>query len=734
MAAILIVSLEWMDTIDEANTELVYANKIMTSSVQSVFHKNEALLKILGERLVDLDAINTPNAPSLKLMNNLLDMNKELAGINLARPSGDIFLTSLNVDITKLPNLLSTDATAKAFKIALESDRMIIGHTYFMEVLNQWIIPLRLRILNSEGDVSAVLTTGLKLNASENSWASIHLPEHIQIEIFRKDYYRQYIPKGAIHSLEEAYSEPLPQDIVDDFEQALIDKAGLTLAMLRESNETISSLVVPDDYGAPVLSSISYDQVYENYTVMLTSVEALYEKMYSTVSRLLLILIIFNLVLYFIFRANVRLQSTLKFQASHDPLTGLPNRRYLLDNFSQWQGRHNDFYVIFIDLDNFKSSNDLHGHTIGDEILKEVSSRISQFFSGGLTIRHGGDEFIILYPYDGSKNVLSLCGEFIDQLKAPILIGELDFSMRASIGISDTQKDGSNVDELLRKSDMAMYEAKRNGQAVSMFTAQLEAQEKRKAVIEKELHQSLERNELYLVYQPQVDAITKSVIGVETLIRWQNKRLGFVSPEEFIPIAESTGLIIDIGSFVLNSSIRDLTEVCKLNLVDRKLRLSVNISIRQLFHRNFIAEMEALSKQAQSTCVTIVAEVTESLFIEDMSKAKDILEAINNVGVDISLDDFGTGYSSLGVLNNLPINELKIDKSFVSDILTNEGDRKLIQSIINLSKNLGIPVIAEGVEEIEQADLLLEYGCDLFQGYYFSKPLTKSDLIAYLSL
>lgn len=189
--------------------------------------------------------------------------------------------------------------------------------------------------------------------------------------------------------------------------------------------------------------------------------------------------------------------------------------------------------MIFLDLDNFKSSNDLHGHTIGDEILKEVSSRINRFFSAGLRIRHGGDEFIILYPYDGSKNVLSLCVEFIHQLKAPIIIGELNFSMGASIGISNTQKDGSNVDELLRKSDMAMYEAKRNGQGVSMFTAQLEALEKRKAIIEKELHHALERNELYLVYQPQVDAISK------------------------------------------------------LNLVDRKLRLSINVSVRQVVSSKF---------------------------------------------------------------------------------------------------------------------------------------------------
>jgi len=437
-----------------------------------------------------------------------------------------------------------------------------------------------------------------------------------------------------------------------------------------------------------------------------------------------------------VLRSNTRLQKearhNLKFQATHDQLTDLPNRRYLLNEFSQWAARcNNQFYVIYIDLDNFKNCNDLHGHSIGDQILQEVASRIAISFTDCLQIRQGGDEFIILCPDKGNQYTLNLCNNFLLQLIKPILISGLDFSVKASIGISHAPEHGSNIDDLLRKADMAMYEAKRSGNTTFIYSDHLEKRQKHNVIIEKELSLALEKNELFLVYQPQVDANTQKIIGVEALLRWENENLGLIPPDIFIPIAESTGLIINIGDFVLETAMHEMSMLTKANTLLQSLRLSVNISVHQLLNIDFINKVSWLHKKYPD--IALIIEVTESLFIEDINAAKLILEKIQAIGIDISLDDFGTGYSSLSVLNKLPINELKIDKSFVQHALSNESDKNLIQSIISLGKSLNIPVLSEGVESKEQADLLLGFGCDLFQGYYFSKPLKKEALEKYLN-
>jgi diguanylate cyclase (GGDEF)-like protein len=450
----------------------------------------------------------------------------------------------------------------------------------------------------------------------------------------------------------------------------------------------------------------------------------------------------FNLLLYFLFRHVSQLEQTskqeLQYQAQHDQLTGLPNLRYIEQYFQQWKSQNGNAYsVVFLDLDNFKNSNDLHGHAVGDRLLQKVAKRIQLFFNECLCLRQGGDEFIVIVPRNYCSDIERKVEEFLLDLKKTIFINKLEFSIRASIGISSSPKDGLEIDSLLRKADIAMYEAKRHKTGWHVFSRKLDVDNSRKSMIEKELNSALERKEMSVVYQPQVDNHDK-LIGVEALLRWNNKLLGQVPPDEFIAIAESTGMILDIGNFVFETSLKEFHHVCKRLFSDSwvdeesKLRLSINLSVRQLIEEGFTDRLFSLINQYDCKNTRLMLEITETMTIDRVQEVRFLLEKIQRAGIEISLDDFGTGYSSLSHLSQLPINEIKIDKSFIHSSLQNIQDVTFIKSIIYLGNKLDVKVLAEGVETSEQVVALKQYGCKYFQGFYFSHPLNIQQLQDYI--
>jgi len=722
----------WLSIYTQAKTELIYSHQIIASSTQSVLSKNEGLLKTLGELLIDLRQHHDPAIESQHLFDSLLETNPEIAGFGLADPSGHLILTSFDINDPTAANLQKKPASTASFKKALNSQQMVVGRTYYMKSLQQWVIPLRQRITDKNGLVTGVMTSGLKLESNFNTWSNSFLPSYMNTFLVREDLYRQYAPKAAFSSAESAYSQTIPDSWIEEFE----DSFSTTLSAIRNSSpEIFTNVALQTERRAQSLVSVSYNPRFAHYTIVLTPYELVTQRLRTPLSVLGLAFIIFNLVLFWAFRSNIRLQNTakniLEQQATQDPLTGLPNQRHLLKTYPSWQADcGGNFYIIFMDLNNFKSCNDLHGHSVGDQILQEVASRINNCFPECIKVRPGGDEFIILTPNINTKQVIQLCDNFFQQLKQPILVSQLDFSITVSMGIAHAPSNGCSLGDLLRKADMAMYQAKTSGVRHFIYSDHLEEKQRNAFLIEQELRLALERDELFLVYQPQVEAQTQAIVGIETLIRWKNEKLGMVPPDLFIPIAESTGLIIDIGRFVIQTSMRELAEITKNQPKYKSLQLSVNISVQQLFHSTITNDIQQLTNQYPSILLCI--EITESLFIEDLQAAKRVLDEIQVIGVKISLDDFGTGYSSLSVLNQLPINELKIDKSFIQHILSSQSDKSLVQSIINIGKSLQIPVLSEGVEEKEQADLLLEFGCDLFQGYYFAKPMESTELIKHL--
>jgi diguanylate cyclase (GGDEF)-like protein/PAS domain S-box-containing protein len=424
--------------------------------------------------------------------------------------------------------------------------------------------------------------------------------------------------------------------------------------------------------------------------------------------------------------------------AHHDTLTGLPNRLLLQDRLTQvlQQSRRTDvpFSLIFIDLDRFKQINDTLGHEVGDLVLVEASRRLKAAVREVDTVaRIGGDEFVILAPgLTGAASMAVVCDKIIDAFARPILIEGHDLYIGSSLGCAEYPRDGDSEVELLKRADMAMYRAKSAGGNTFIVYEQAQGDDDRQLRMESELRRAMERGQLRIEYQPQVAAVDGSMLGVEALLRWDHPRFGAVSPAQFIPIAEQIGLIIPIGAWVLKEACQQLAAWDAAGLPP--MTLAVNVSPRQLRDQNFIDTVrQALALSGLSPC-RLELEVTEEevMFHHDAAFCK--LLPLRDMGVKIAIDDFGTGYSSLARLMNLPIDRLKIDRSFVANLEPNGDPRALAisASIVSMGRALGLELVAEGVENPDQLDLLTHQGCNVIQGFFTGRPMRPEYLVEWL--
>jgi len=422
-------------------------------------------------------------------------------------------------------------------------------------------------------------------------------------------------------------------------------------------------------------------------------------------------------------------------QAQHDSLTGLYNRRYFVEYMEKLirrlQYSETFVYILLIDLDHFKTINDTLGHDIGDKVLKEVATRISRFCGSTHTIaRLGGDEFtVVSSEYDASMDCESLALNFSESLlqvlKAPYTIDGHHLYLSASIGVNGIGKRATDAKHFIKEADIAMYEAKAQGRdGVILFNDALSKRVEYHLEIERRLYFALEHNEIELRYQPQVNK-RREVVGCEVLVRWNNPEFGFVSPSEFIFIAEKTGLIIELGNYIMQEGFKTLQSWEDAGIEIEQF--SVNISVRQFFHSSFAEEVERLVKRhlSESAAKKVVFEVTETILIEDMQRIIASMKRLKGLGISFSMDDFGTGYSSLSSLRAMPIDELKVDRSFVERVGAHRSDELMITTILSMAKIFDLKTVAEGVETEAQFQFLLKNGCDIFQGYYFSKALPK---------
>lgn len=452
-------------------------------------------------------------------------------------------------------------------------------------------------------------------------------------------------------------------------------------------------------------------------------------------------IVFLGMLLYSSNNSNQLIQK-IYYQAQHDALTGLHNRRYFNDYLDQmllsFKNSHKFAYLLLIDLDYFKTINDSLGHDIGDSLLKEVSDRITKYCEKShLIARIGGDEFMIVsYEFDEAKACQKEAEAFAKVLggilKETYVIDYNHLHISASIGIKIIDRTVLKTSQLIKDVDIAMYEAKAGGRDGAVhFDKALALQVDNTLEIERKLYFALKNNEIELYYQAQVDE-QENVIGCEVLSRWYNEELGLISPMQFIGIAEKTGLIIDLGNYILEESFKTLQKWHDKG-IDFK-QFSINISVRQLMHTSFFNHVTHLCNRylTEETRKKIIFEITETLLAEDIEKVVSNILQFKKMDIRFSMDDFGTGYSSLSYLRELPIDELKIDRAFVKHLGESNSDEMMIKTIFSLADIFGLSVVAEGVETGEQFRLLLAYGCHIFQGYYFSKPMLQEDFEIYL--
>jgi len=432
-----------------------------------------------------------------------------------------------------------------------------------------------------------------------------------------------------------------------------------------------------------------------------------------------------------------RAEETINFQAYHDLLTNLPNRALLRDRLglaiSQSKREKAMLAVMFLDLDRFKNINDSLGHVVGDELLQQVSTRLKSCVREGDTLaRFGGDEFTLLLPKigNGKEDIRKIAEKINEVLKAPFVIDDNELYVSASIGISIYPRDGTDMDALIKHADIAMYHVKDTGKNnYKFYSTDMTTPYFQNLSLETGIHKALENGEFRLMYQPQINIKSGEIVGVEALLRWDHPEHGLITPAEFIPFAEETGMIVGIGHWVLHNACAELKRWRDAGLPE--IRMSINMSARQLAEDTIVKHVSTILKDYCIPGHCLEIEITENTIMSDMDSVIHRLKELSNKGVYIAIDDFGTGYSSLSYLHKLPIHTLKIDRTFIKEVNTKHSGKSIINTIAAMARGLNLNVIAEGVETQQQLDYLQEIDCNEAQGFLFCKPLA-ADIVAQL--
>ncbi|MGF1471948.1 MAG: putative bifunctional diguanylate cyclase/phosphodiesterase [Rubrobacteraceae bacterium] len=456
--------------------------------------------------------------------------------------------------------------------------------------------------------------------------------------------------------------------------------------------------------------------------------------LFGIFSPSLLILFIVAIISYLFADSLDRAYRESRHRALHDPLTDLPNRDLFLDRLEHAADRMERtskfMAVLFMDVDNFKIINDSLGHEVGDKLLIRVGNRIRSCVRPEDTVaRLGGDEFtVLLENLADVSGAIDVAERIAERLRKPFDLSGREISVELSTGIALSGPGDTRPVDLLRDADVAMYQAKKANAEYEVFRTSMHAEALGRLELEGELRHAIENEDFEIYYQPKVSFRSGRIVEVEALVRWGSSRRSLVMPSEFIPVAEETGLIVPIGKQVLEEACRQVKEWQVHHGIAFAVKMCVNLSVRQFQHHNLIADIIHVLQETGLRSETLQLEITESLVMQDEQHAIDILRKLKTLGIQLSIDDFGKGYSSLSYLRDLPVDSLKIDRSFVQGIDREAADAAIVRSVIGLAHTLNLEVTAEGVENAQQSSLLQEMGCDLAQGYFFFKPLPGEEV------
>lgn len=493
-------------------------------------------------------------------------------------------------------------------------------------------------------------------------------------------------------------------------------------------------LAVPDDYAKRVVVyPIEIDRSVMGQLVIVITHQYLFQRV---LTNLMVTLFAISLVLLLAFlllrRADKALrlkEQALHQQAHYDNLTSLPNRNSLLQDLKSRISKKLYFHLLFIDIDHFKQVNDGHGHATGDQLLCELVTVWKHLLPNAVGLyRQGNDEFILVID-DVNLSPQDIARQLSHRHKLPVLVNHHEFFLSLTMGAVSFPQDGEELSALLRHLDIALHTGKatRRGK-LTLFSPQLLETSRQRAQLLGELQHALERDEFLLYFQPQVDLKTGQCVGVEALIRWRDDQGRLIAPNQFVPLAEESGLIVPIGSWVLREACRIRKVWLDLGVID--LVMAVNLSARQFHEEDLPSMMQALLKEFALPADLLVLEVTESLLMNNISKVVSDLALLRSLGIQIAIDDFGTGYSSMAYLQQLPIDYLKIDRSFVQHLHQRSKDQALVKTMLQLAHNLELQVVAEGIENEQQAQFLTQLGCQKGQGYWYGKPMTAVAFMA----
>lgn len=725
----------WQTITDRHETRQRSQIATLANATRTVMANQEVLLELLGRELLFHGEFEQGANGDVRLLDDLLDINSLVAVYVLTDPAGDVMAINSGFEGVPLPNLSRLNSTMASFELALASDRMIVGRPFFVEVLGRWVIPLAKAIRRPDGETAGVLTAGMYLDGANPLFApESFLGPRNTLQIVRgADLYPLHWA-SRLDQPEGYFRSPIPREYYDRAVASAEERSGRDIELIKASRQPHSYRVV--NALGPHIGMTVYDPVYDFWVLSQTHLNQLRIEFLRAgslhVAVFVLLLIMILVALASISRGERKRQAELIYRADHDGLTGLPNRRRMVQDFRQMRNAHPDgLAVLFIDMDNFKSFNDGFGHMLGDRLLQLLGQRLADFVDKRERIaRVGGDEFVMLSPEMNDTALIERAGDLIATMTQPSRLDGVQCELGCSIGIARTSDAGESLDEVLRAADVAMYAAKTQSNSARLYEPAMGRQYFENIAIEQRLQVGMQEQSIQMVYQPQFDA-QRRLVGIEALARWNDAELGEIEPEQFIAIAEASGLIYRMGDYILD---RSLSEIDRLaGQIDKPLRLSINISVRQFMGPEFTERLLKKMRDLSCKSVRLVIEITESLFMEDLEMITAHLEALRIADIEVALDDFGTGYSSLGLLRQLPIDELKIDRSFIQDLTGDEYARKLVQSIIGIGKTHGVHVVAEGVETEHEFELLKSFGCDAYQGYLFARPLPLADLEALLT-
>ena len=706
---------KYNEILNETKNDQLYLSHVFYNALDSLFAQQEVIQNLIADEYINQESFSS------KSLDVALKQNHLSAGIWIFSEQGDLLVTSSNLKQQQITNLLKHSNTRTWFRETLDSSQMVIGRAYFLTSLNRWILPLRKKIVNRQGDTIAVISTGLDLAVLQSEWQKNN-PHNIEATLENGDY-RILRNNLTMSQFERFYNNASFKNsaLKEKYETQKDITGFLQTFISKEQQKHLYTIAYNEGYRFWVSATLPFQQVKER----------LYShSFFYSIFYLLLITIVYLLFRWIIKVENSKINE-LTYKAEHDTLTDLPNRTIIKRHFLHLQAqKETAFALLYVDLDNFKNINDTFGHSYGDAILIEASKRITNSLAlhSGLVARYSGDEFVIFLEVTDRGSVKNYAKRLLESIALPYLINQNAFRISSSIGIARFPDDASHVETLLSYADNSMAMAKKKRNQYLFFSKRVHHQLMRNIEIEQALHHAIENDEISLVYQPQMNRNNK-LFGVEALVRWHSKKLGFISPDQFIPIAEETGLMPKLGLYIMHKAMQEIDSLQQQN--NLSFKLSINVSVRQFIQIDFIEKLMDACKKFTSGKIDITIEITESLFIESVETLLPLFYKMKANYITLSLDDFGTGYSSLSMLRKVPIDELKIDKSFVDNISADKNDKAMVNSIISMGKNLGMTVLAEGVESREQAEILFDAGCDLYQGYFFSKPLSLEDLATF---